>query len=377
MRKKRICIAALRSLPLFDKTYDCERVMGGAEINMYNLAMFLSQREDVEVKVIVNDFGQPSKYNIGKICFIRYGGSRTGKGFIVRLANKISSELRLFFIAADAFIFTTGNPMLGKLVILQQKLRGRKVIFRLSSDLNVDLFNYKRNNRARDYLLYKYGIRQASSIVCQSIKQKALLKSKLGLDSVVICNGFEINNSICTDKKKHILWVGRCMKSKRPMLFIELAEKMPDEKFVMIMPMNKEIPAHEFDERQTMANEVYERAARLDNMTLLEYVPYENIQDYYDNAKCYVCTSELEGFPNTFIQAALGAAPILSYIIDPDNIIERHRLGFVSNDDAEAAVKFLREINNDKLEEYKCHMYSYVWQYHNIKDTTEAYLRLM
>ena len=377
MRKKRVCIVALRSLPLFDHAYDSEHVIGGAEINMYHLAMFFSKNENVEVKVLVNDFGQPPVYRIGNITLIRYGGSRNGKSLAAAIAEKIASEMRLFFISTDSFIFTTGNPMLGKLVILQQKLRGKRVLFRLSSDLNTDLGSYKKNNSRLDYLLYKYGIMHASIRVCQSLQQKSLLKSRLGLKSEVIGNGFEMNENICTDQKKHILWVGRCMKSKRPLLFTELARKMPGEEFVMIMPLNKEIPAEELKERQAMADEVYACASGLGNLTLLDYVPYDEIQHYFDSAKCYVCTSDTEGFPNTFIQAALGAAPILSYRVNPDSMIEEYKLGYVCNDDTEAAVKFLWEIDNEKLREYKYNMQGYVWQHHNIKDTAEQYLKLM
>lgn len=377
IKKLKVCLISPQSLPLFDVSYDHEHVIGGAEINLYNLAICLSELDNLEIKVLVDNFGQPGNYKKGNIELIRYCGSSSKKDLPSRITAKISSYAQLLSIEADVFIFTTGNPLLGKLVLFQQILRRKKVIFRLSSDMNVDLEHFRKNNSYISYLLFKFGIRNASCIVSQTEKQKKLLEYKLGIKSEMIENGFQVKSDVDLTGKKHILWVGRCMESKRPMLFIELARRLPEEEFVMIIPLNKEIPADEYKKRTELANTVYKSAEQLNNIRVIDYVAYQDIQGYFDRAKSYVCTSETEGFPNTFIQAALAGTPIISYQINPDGMIGKYHLGMVCGDDPEKAVKFLREIDNDKLLEYKYHMFHYVLQKHNIYNAAKKYMNII
>ena len=49
------------------------------------------------------------------------------------------------------------------------------------------------------------------------------------------------------------------------------------------------------------------RVAILSNLELYEDVPWNKIDTYFSNARVFVNTSTHEGFPNTFVQAALSA----------------------------------------------------------------------
>lgn len=375
MKTLKLCIVSLRSLPLFDEQYNSENVIGGAEINLYNLAVCFSRMNGIETRVLVDDFGQPAVLKKDNVELIRYGKAEK-RGPVGKAAAVIARNLQLLTLDADVFIFTTAHPMLGKLVLLQKLLKGRKVIFRLSSDLNTDLEYYRKRNGLMSYLYYSFGLRHASAIVSQTEKQRNLLKEKLGLDSTIIPNGFIIKRNKDIIEKRHILWVGRCMATKRPLKFLELARQFPGEEFVMIMPINKEIPAGEFKERERLSAQICSEAKVLPNLKLLDYVTYNSIQDYFDRAKLYVCTSELEGFPNTFIQACLGGTPILSYNIDPDGMIDKYGLGCFCNDDGKKAAAFISGLNTELLSGYRNHALDYAARHNNINEIAAKYLAL-
>ena len=126
-----------------------------------------------------------------------------------------------------------------------------------------------------------------------------------------------------------------------------------------------------------MAHNVNEAAKSLKNLKLIDYVPFHRIQDYFDKAKAYVCTSELEGFPNTFIQACLGGTPIISYCINPSNMIEEYDLGCFCHNDSERAVNFIKDLDSKKSNKFIDNLQKYVALKHNIYDTAENYLNLM
>jgi hypothetical protein len=72
---------------------------------------------------------------------------------------------------------------------------------------------------------------------------------------------------------------------------------------------------------------VAREAASCPNLRFIESVPYHRIQDHYDRARIFVNTSEWEGWPNSFIQAGLGRAALLSLAVNPDGLFEKFRLG--------------------------------------------------
>ena len=102
------------------------------------------------------------------------------------------------------------------------------------------------------------------------------------------------------------------------------------------------------------------------NLRFVDYVPFNEIQRYYDDAKLFVNTSEYEGFPNAFVQACLGRTPILSFNVNPDNFIEANRLGCFCSEDMGKAVEFIRGLSNEKLVELGENAGKYAKENHDI-----------
>jgi glycosyltransferase involved in cell wall biosynthesis len=70
------------------------------------------------------------------------------------------------------------------------------------------------------------------------------------------------------------------------------------------------------------------RAASLEipNVRFHGPVPYHEIGQFYERARVFVGTSEIEGFPNTYLQAWARGTPVVAFL-DPDQLIARHGMG--------------------------------------------------
>ena len=66
------------------------------------------------------------------------------------------------------------------------------------------------------------------------------------------------------------------------------------------------------------------------NIEYLGKVAPEKAQAVIAEAGLLLCTSDVEGFPNTFVQAWSSGTPVISLKVDPDQIIAESKLGRVT-----------------------------------------------
>jgi glycosyltransferase involved in cell wall biosynthesis len=85
-----------------------------------------------------------------------------------------------------------------------------------------------------------------------------------------------------------------------------------------------------------------QEAAKLPNVTLINRVPFHEIEQYFAQAKLHVNTSTFEGFPNTFLQAAKYGVPTIAAKVDPGEMLSRYSCGMSCNDDLELLEKAIR-----------------------------------
>jgi glycosyltransferase involved in cell wall biosynthesis len=85
-----------------------------------------------------------------------------------------------------------------------------------------------------------------------------------------------------------------------------------------------------------------------------------------------VNTSNAEGFSNTFIEAWKEGVPVLSFYVNPDNIITEKKLGSVSNSLKENAI-FIENIfcNNKLWNEYSKNCMNFVRENFDIKKNVD------
>ena len=139
------------------------------------------------------------------------------------------------------------------------------------------------------------------------------------------------------EKDIDFLWVARCQPIKRPHLFLDLCEALPEARCTMIAP----------NENAALWQSVAARAAGLKNVTFIERVPYSEAQSWYDRAEVFVNTSTWEGFANSFIQAGQGGAAILSLCVNTDELLTRFRAGLCADDDPARFIDAARTLFRD------------------------------
>jgi len=183
-QKKKVCFFISGAYPLFNpeaKDILKNGSFGGAEVDLYNIARSLAKNKKYTVQFAVGDYGQSDieYYDNIKVIKLKY---LTAEEHQSKLHQKILRKLMMIWqlikIDSDIFITKTAWEMLGWLAIVEKLIMRRKLVFKLSSDVNTDLDFYRKDKRL--YALYKFGIYHTNRIICQSEQQRKMLSERLG-----------------------------------------------------------------------------------------------------------------------------------------------------------------------------------------------------
>jgi glycosyltransferase involved in cell wall biosynthesis len=253
----------------------------------------------------------------------------TKRGPQVRLRQVARIWSALAKADADVYVFRHGLPAVG-IAALFCRLRRRKLIFAASSDLDFTFGFFV--GRRPELRLYKFGIKSADAVVIQTRQQEGLARESFpGLRIVREIPSFAEPAAPSNATPEAFLWVGRLDRSKRPLLFVELAEAVPEARFWMIArPLDPERAGGSPDGTGPdleLEREVGERAARLSNLELLPLRPHREAMELVERSVAVVNTGPVEGMPNVFLEGWARGVPALTYEFDPDGRIERDGLG--------------------------------------------------
>jgi glycosyltransferase involved in cell wall biosynthesis len=312
-----ICFVGLANLPLLAREYG-RHGAGGAELQQTLLAKALAAR-GYGVSMVVADYGQPD----GAV----WDGIRTHKAYrpqagiaVLRFIHPRWTGLWAAMRSARADIYYTScaGALLGQ-VVLFARLHGAKVIFRIASNSDCDpaalLIRYRR-----DKLLYGYGLRRANLVLAQTPEQQRALLKNFRRDSRVIASltDTEGRRPGFAERDIPVLWVGNMRALKRPALLLEAARKLPQLQFHII---GGPMPGSE-----SLYEAVRAEALGLPNVRFHGPVPYHEVGEFYERARVFVGTSEIEGFPNTYLQAWARGTPVVAFL-DPEQLIARNGMG--------------------------------------------------
>ena len=312
-----ICFVGLANLPVLAREYGSHGV-GGAELQQTLLAKALSA-QGYRVSMVVADYGQPEGATWDGIK--TYKAYRPNAGIpVLRFIHPRWTSVWAAMKRARADIYYTScaGALLGQ-VVLFARLHGARVIFRIASNSDCDpaslLIRYWRDKR-----FYRYGLRRADLVLAQTLEQQQALLKNFRRDSRVVPSLTETNGRRpgFDERDISVLWVGNIRALKRPELVLEAARKLPHLKFHII---GGPMPGSE-----ALYDAVREQALKLPNVRFHGAVPYHQVGDFYERARVFVGTSEIEGFPNTYLQAWARGTPVVAFL-DPERLIHRNGMG--------------------------------------------------
>ncbi len=313
----RICFVGLENLPVLAPEFE-QHGIGGEQVQQSLLAKAFALR-GFSVSMVVGDYGQQDGATWSGVRVYKAYSAHEGipvLRFVYPRWTKLWGALRR--AAADVYYVSCAGAHVGQVAMWAAR-NGRRMIFRISSDSDCEP-NRLQIPFWRDRKLYEYGLRRAAVILAQSVRQQALMESNYGLDSSIaymLVDGPERQLSLA-ERDISLLWVSNIRQLKRPEAFIELARRL--DPLTASMIGGAQAWAHNFYQ-QTRAN-----AASVANLTFHGRLPYRVTNQFLERARLFVNTSEIEGFPNTFLQAWIRGVPVISFF-DPDDVIRREGLG--------------------------------------------------
>ncbi len=352
-----ICFIAPKAYQLFNP--DVKEPFGGAELDLYFLATELAKDKDFAVSFITADYRQQDIEIIEDVTVIK---SLDFKKNLFIGAIKVWRAL----CKADAQMYMIKTISSGMfLVAFFGWLKNKTFLYRTSNTYSCD-GTYLRQHPFLGRV-YKWALRTARHVFVQNKIDSVNLQRTTNVLSIAIPNGHRLSE-LRESRRDTILWIGRSAEIKRPMLFIELAEKTPDEHFTMICQCAT---------GDRNYDELVARAEEVKNLQFIQRVPFSEIDSFFQRAKVFVNTSDAEGFPNTFIQACEFGVPILSLNVNPDGFLDEYDCGISCEGDFERFLGSLGfMLTDNKYIEMGKRGRTYVEQNHDIKKTVEEYKKI-
>lgn len=295
--------------------------IGGVERQTTMLARWLADRA-YPISLLTWDEGQSDGETIDGVRMIKMCRADAGLP-VVRFFYPRASSLFAAMREADADVYYHNcEEYYTGLVAMWCRWHKRKFVYSVAHDNDCDV-ELPALKKMYERVLYKYGLRNAHRIIVQTKRQRDMLASGFGLDSIALpmpCVGPSPADFLESGPPigKRVLWAGRAAEKKRMEWLLDVSELLPDFEFV-IAAANDTTP---------YARMLFERAKRFRNVRWLGPVPREEMPALYRQATCLCSTSIQEGFPNTFLEAWSHGRPIITSF-DPDGVVGRRHLGLI------------------------------------------------
>lgn len=319
-KKVRVCFVRLNAYGVIEPHE--ENPFGGAETRAVTLATSLAAHTQYQVSFLVYEFkrgtrtdhsvqfisGPPRPTREQRASFPSQTDQLVHDGLAKLVASHPTDLYCCVGVNGDSWS-----------VMRSARTTGAKTILFVASDTDLSEKFYKNSSEVGVYGEPGHesflALTNADEVVVQTEAQQRLLAARFGRTGVLLRNPIDLSAQTYTIKESphpgpYMLWVGRSDSvQKQPLVFFELARTLPHIQFVAVMTKTDEHTHREVVK------------AAPDNVTLVDHVPFSDIERYFKYARGFISTSLFEGFPNTFLHAGKYGVPVASLNVDPDHFL--------------------------------------------------------
>ncbi len=326
MPRHDICFVGLKCYDLLTRA-SVPRYLGGIEKLLVTMARGMS-RAGLKTAFITYDHGQSDQEEVDGITVYKAFSEEEGLPGL-RFIHPRMTGLWRAMRDADAAVYLqmgagseTGRVALG----CRYFTRGKKsFIFSLASDKDAERSAIERFP-FRERALYLYGLGSADILISQTANQREALQQSYAHDSEVLPMPIESPEGVDPEAKvdiadggHRVLWVGRIIETKRLEMMFKAARRCPDVTFDVVGTPNRDSAYYQ---------DLLREAKEIPNVILHGRVAEGVLPQLYRESTLLLCTSVLEGFPTTFLEAWSYATPVVT-TFDPDGVVAGNGLGLV------------------------------------------------
>jgi glycosyltransferase involved in cell wall biosynthesis len=336
--RTRICFVSLQARGAFLPSPGSK--IGGAEQQIRRLAVALARDPACDVHVIVEDAGRNEHEAVDGVTLRRLPQPPERRSTVGRAWRRLASGAALVKLArridADVYVQRCAGAETG-LVQHAARRAGARFVFMLANDADLAA-HWIRGGGASGWL-YRRGLLRADRIVAQHEDQREQLRRIFGREAVVLPSVHPFPDAPPRTGDA-VLCVCRCVRQKRPERFVALARALPDLRFILVaMPTEAEADLFEKVQRE---------AAALENLELIPGAPPDRLPSIYARAGILVSTSDYEGMPNVFLEAAANGLALVSLSVDPDGMFSRDGAGLLAGGDMDRLAEHVRGLASDR-----------------------------
>ena len=306
-RMPHICFVAPYAWPVLSREPNIQ-VVGGAEVQQCILAR-LRAASGYRVSMICFDYGQPSPTLVDGVTV--YKSFRPDAGVpVVRFLHPRLTTMWKVLREVDADVYYQRSSAMWTGIIAEFcRLHGKRSIYAGASDRDFDI-GQEQIVHARDKWLYRRGLGRVDRIVAQNPYQIESCRRNHNRQAVLIPSCYELPANAQPGNGDRVLWVGTVHGYKRPELFLDIAERLPQQRFVMIG--GPSVGGERLKPGYFEA--IRARAAAMPNVEFTGFLPLAQVEPWFDRARVLVNTSVYEGMPNVFLQAWARGVPTVATV---------------------------------------------------------------
>ena len=268
----------------------------------------------------------------------------------------------------DWLYWRGASHLLGPLVQMAHVL-GVRTIFAAAFDTDVHPCS-ALTARQRWWPLYAWGLSKTERLFVQHGRQLEELPSRWRPKAFVVRSITDTHSHLTPHscREPYVAWVGMLRQPKRPDLLIEIAKRLPEVKYVVCGGATTHRSPSGYSQS------VIGRLRGLSNIEFRGQVAPDEAERVIAEAAVLLCTSDQEGFPNTFLQAWSYGTPVVTLQVDPDSVIKRFDLGAVTGM-VEATVEQLQRLlrSPDEREGMAARAREYIAGHHSAEVVVKAF----